>query len=184
MRQTGSLLSAAALASLIFVAPLPEGYCQQNPDAAKIAQPGEAAGHKQSIAIPKRYPQAIAGLEVLADLTVTPAMYNGTCPVTLTTKAKITVNRATIVQLRFVRNDNTRSDLAVLVFDEPGTQEIVRTWQLASPTDSPDFSGWQAVQINYPMKVQSNTAYFRGTCTNAAQPLKEPSRPGSGARKE
>ncbi|RJR33301.1 MAG: hypothetical protein C4576_28295 [Desulfobacteraceae bacterium] len=115
---------------------------------------------------PDRYPAAIAGLEVLADLSVSPTTHNGQCPAVFTFKGKITVNRAATVQYRFVRSDNVRHALGVLTFDGPGTQEVTDTWVFDDPAQLPAFRGWEAIQINLPMKLQSNVAYFNGTCTD------------------
>ena len=135
------------------------GYPQEKSEptqtpAKKLAKP------------PARYPTAIAGLEVLADLSVSPSSYTGQCPAVFTFKGKITVNRATTVQYRFIRSDNTRHALGVLTFDGPGSQEVTDTWVFDDPAQLPAFKGWEAIQLNLPMKGQSNIAFFTGTCTD------------------
>lgn len=170
MRCTKSFLSLAVMASLLFIGPIPRSYSQQIPDKGKILQGRESASQQRLKERPQRYPGAIVGLEVIADLTVDPTMYKGECPGTFTFKGKIATNRPGPVHYRFIRSDNTRSELLVLNFDEPGTKEVTTTWQFDGPSASPDFTGWQAIQVSFPMKVQSNTALFRGTCTNERKP--------------
>jgi hypothetical protein len=129
------------------------------------SEPAQAPAKKPAKP-PARYPTAIAGLEVLADLSVSPTNYKGPCPATFTFKGKITVNRATTVQYRFIRSDNTRHALGVLTFDGPGTQEVTDTWVFDDPAQLPAFKGWEAIQLNLPMKIQSNIAFFSGTCSD------------------
>ncbi len=166
MRCVKCLLPITAMAVLLFAGPIPHGYSQQAPEKGKILQGRESASQQRLKERPSRYPGAIVGLEVIADLTVTPATYTGECPVTLTFNGKIAVNRPGPVHYRFIRSDNTRSEMFILNFEEPGTKEVSTTWKFDNPSASPDFTGWQAIQVSYPMKVQSNTALFRGTCTN------------------
>ena len=40
------------------------------------------------------------------------------------------------------------------------------TWEFDDPTQLPKFKGWEMIQVNLPMKAQSNVAYFEGTCTD------------------
>lgn len=115
---------------------------------------------------PERYPTALAGLEVLADLTVTPLTFTGSCPAAFTFKGQITVNRPTVLQYRFIRSDNTRHSLGVLEFKEAGTQVVTDVWEFDDITQLPDIKGWEAIQVNFPMKVRSNLAYINGTCTD------------------
>ncbi|OPY70853.1 MAG: hypothetical protein A4E57_00168 [Syntrophorhabdaceae bacterium PtaU1.Bin034] len=173
MLRAKGLLSAAVIASLMFVGPIPHCLSQEGPDTVKGSQGQETTRPQRLKARPERYPKALAGLEVIADLTATPAVYNGKCPPTITFKGKIGVNIATIIHYRFVRSDNVRSQPGVLVFEEPGTKEVTATWQLDDVTPSTEFTGWQAIQISYPAKVQSNTAYFRGTCEDDGKSVGE-----------
>lgn len=115
---------------------------------------------------PERYPTALAGLEVLADLTVTPLSHTGSCPAAFTFKGKITVNRPTVLQYRFIRSDNTRHSLGVLEFKEAGSQEVTDVWEFDDITQLPAIKGWEAIQVNFPMKVRSNITYIYGTCTD------------------
>jgi hypothetical protein len=115
---------------------------------------------------PERYPTALAGLEVLADLTVTPLTFTGSCPAKFTFKGKITVNRPTVLQYRFIRSDNTRHSLGVLEFKEAGTKEVTDVWEFDDITQLPNIKGWEAIQVNFPMKVRSQLAYINGTCTD------------------
>lgn len=137
------------------------GYSQEKSEPKQTpAKPGK--GFK----LTPRYPAALAGLEVLADLSVSPSSYTGQCPAVFTFKGKITVNRAATVQYRFIRSDNTRHSLGVLTFEGPGSQEVTDTWVFDDPAQLPAFKGWEAIQLNLPMKGQSNIAFFTGTCTD------------------
>ena len=161
-----SVVITKLLMCLIFMCFTVNGYSQeestpiQNPETQQPAKPQMLKKR------PPRYPTALAGLEVLADLSVSPTTYTGPCPAVFTFKGKITVNRETIVQYRFIRSDNTRPALGVLTFEEAGTQEVTNTWEFDDPTQLPTIRGWEAIQLNFPMKIRSNLAYIRGTCTD------------------
>lgn len=141
------------------------GYSQQtsttipDPEAQKPAKPSKLPER------PPRYPTALAGLELLADLSVSPAAHTGPCPALLTFRGKISVNRPATVHYRFVRSDNTRTKPEVLTFEEAGTKEVTDTWRFENTARAPTFSGWEAIQVSFPMKAQSNVAYFTGSCT-------------------
>lgn len=146
---------------LILIGFTVDGYSQEKSET--IQKPETQKPVKK---LSPRYPTALAGLEVLADLSVSPPSYTGKCPTVFTFKGKITVNRPATVQYRFVRSDNTRHALGVLTFEEAGTKEVTDTWVFDDPAQLPTFQGWEAIQVNLPMKIQSNLAYFKGTCTD------------------
>lgn len=143
-----------------------QGYSQEKSQTIKNPETQQPARKPGLTKRPPRYPAALAGLEVVADLSVSPPNYTGQCPAVFTFKGKITVNRAATVQYRFVRSDNTRHSLGVLTFEKAGSQEVTDTWVFDDPTQLPTFRGWEAIQVNLPMKVKSNLAHFKGTCTD------------------
>ncbi|MEW6668937.1 MAG: hypothetical protein AB1512_27320 [Thermodesulfobacteriota bacterium] len=163
-----SAVITVLLSCLVLMGLTLDGYSQQEPGAPQspAAQKEQKATPKKLIERPARYPRATAGLEVIADLSVSPSNFKGPCPAVFTFKGKISVNRPATVQYRFVRSDNVRHALGVLTFDKPGTQEVTDTWEFDDPTQLPTFKGWEAIQINLPMKIKSNVAYFEGTCTD------------------
>lgn len=166
MVRTRGFLILFTLTCLFLTGFMTEGSCQQNSETLQTPQSQPPAKIQRLPKRPDRAPSAVAGLEVVSDLIASPAVYTGPCPAPITIKGKIGVNRATIVQYRFIRSDNSRSEPKVLNFEKPGSQEVSDTWQFDDPSASPDFSGWQAIQFNYPTKDRSNVAFFKGTCTN------------------
>jgi hypothetical protein len=110
-------------------------------------------------------------VKVIADLSVSPLTHAGPCPALFTFKGKIHVNKPTTVQYRFVRSDNSRSLPVYLAFEKPGMKEVTDTWQLGDAKGLPTFSGWEALQIIWPMKADSNRVYFKGSCTDPGPPL-------------
>jgi len=178
-----SVVITKLLTCLILMGFAAHGYSQEESKPVQNPETQRPAKLPMLKKRPDRYPTALAGLEVLVDLTVSPPTYTGSCPAVFTFYGKITVNRATIVQYRFVRSDNTRHSLGVLVFEKPGTQEVSDTWAFDDTTQLPTIRGWEAIQTNFPMKVRSNLAYINGTCTDfkgkpptpeSQEPLKGP----------
>jgi hypothetical protein len=110
------------------------------------------------------------GRQIVADLTVTPLSYTGPCPAVFTFKGVIYTNRPSPVSYKFVRSDGNHSGARTLVFDKEGRQEVSFTWELAdTSTSAPGgvFTGSAVMQVVAPvnMKIQSNEATFRASCT-------------------
>ncbi len=105
------------------------------------------------------------GISVVADVSVSPSIYAGACPTTFTFKGDITVNKAATVYYRFIRSDNYRSQPLPLTFEKAGSQEVAHSWQTGAGTGS-TLEGWAAIQIVAPIKFQSNSAYFKGNCSD------------------
>ncbi len=170
MHKRRSVFTIMMLPYLILTLVMAEAYGQQRSTA-----PGEPEAQKPAKSQKQEVPvirnrSALAGFEVLADLSVSPRTHSGPCPTTFTFEGKITVNRAAIVHYRYVRSDNTRTSPAILTFEKAGTQAVTDTWQFDDPTQDPTFSGWEAIQIILPLKFQSNVAFFKGTCTERSRP--------------
>ncbi len=144
-----------------------QGYPQEGPNTAKEPHIEKMPEDLQKLPTrPPRYPGALAGLEVIVDLNVDTSSYTGPCPAVFKFNGRITVNRPGIVQYRFFRSDNTRYSLGILKFEKAGAQEITDTWVFDDPAQLPDFKGWEAVEVTYPMKARSNLIYFQGTCAD------------------
>jgi len=102
-------------------------------------------------------------VNVAADLSAGPESYAGKCPVLITFKGTIRVNRPTTVKYRFIRSDNADGPVQTLTFRRAGTQKVKTTWQLGGPARD-DYKGWEAIDILSPVAVRSNRAYFEVRC--------------------
>jgi hypothetical protein len=108
-----------------------------------------------------------AGLQVIADLSVSPLTYTGPCPAVFNFKGLINVNKPTTVSYKFVRSDGVHTEANTLTFEKPGRQEVTTTWQFGDGTAPATFSGAVFMEVVYPVnvKIRSNAAYFKGSCT-------------------
>jgi hypothetical protein len=109
-------------------------------------------------------------VRVKATLSASPTSYSGECPALITFRGKISVNRPTTVQYKFIRSDNAQAPTHTLKFAKAGTQEVSTTWQLGGASLT-TYSGWQAIEIISPVSVQSNKASFSIRCAEAVQPM-------------
>lgn len=171
MLRRRSITIVVALACLMLTGFTVRGNSQEKSDTPQGPSGQQPTTVEEQVTRPQRWPTALAGLELIADLTVTPVTYEGPCPALFTFKGKISVNRPVAVYYRFVRSDNTRTDPGVLTFEKPGSREVTYTWQLGGTAATPEFNGWVAIQTSLPMKRKSNPAFFRGSCTNLEQPV-------------
>ena len=103
-------------------------------------------------------PQPTVAQHHSASLNVNPPIYSGTCPTTITFNGTITAPGAGRVQYKFVRSDGALSPVQTLEFTAPGAKPVNHTWW----TDGP--SGWEAIQIVYPVSLTSNRAEFTLRC--------------------
>jgi hypothetical protein len=173
-RKTRSSIRIMLLTGLILAGFMAPAWPEEQPEPAQTPPKAGEEVKKH----PRFYRNALAGLEIVADLSVTPT-YNGPCPAVFTFKGKISVNRPVTLQYRFVRSDNIRHAMEILTFDEAGSKEVTKTWEFDDPAQLPSFSGWEAIQVLLPVKMQSNPAFFRGTCTDYKGASLEPqSQPG------
>lgn len=101
-------------------------------------------------------------VEVL--LRADPFDYSGPCPVKITFSGRISVvGGAGRVVYRFLRSDGASAPVETLNFDAPGSKDVSTTWTLGGAA-SPDFSGWQAIEILEPQERRSANATFRIKC--------------------
>lgn len=158
------------LAGLILIGFSDDGYSQQQPDT--LQKPGK---EQPSTAIQPtlRSPRLDGlGLQVIADLSVSPLVYTGSCPAVFTFKGRIYANKATEVLYKFIRSDGVYSEVKSLVFEKEGRQEVTYTWQVGDPAKLSKFRGSIIMQVLFPigMIIKSNEAIFRGTCTGQGKP--------------
>jgi hypothetical protein len=165
-----SVFTIMIVPCLILTLVMAEAYGQQRSSAPEGPEAQKPAKSQKPEVPVVRNRSALAGFEVLADLSVSPRTYSGPCPTPFTFQGKITVNRAAVVHYRFVRSDNTRTSPAILTFEKAGTQEVTDSWQFDGPAQPATFSGWEAIQIILPLRFQSNVAFFNGTCTERSRP--------------
>jgi hypothetical protein len=166
-RKPGAIL---VLACMILIGFLADGYSQQQSDTLQVPGKEQPPTVQQpTLKWPRR---EAAGLRVIADLSVSPLAYTGSCPAVFTFKGQIYANRATKVQYKFIRSDRVHTEPKTLVFEKEGRQEVTHTWQLGDEMKLPTFSGAAVMQVVYPLnvKIQSNEAVFRGTCTGRGSP--------------
>jgi hypothetical protein len=172
MRGKASVILLAATC-LLLMGLSANGYSQQQSETV------QSQGAKQPPAAPQpalKWPRReAAGLQVVADLSVTPLNYTGSCPATFTFKGQIYANRATEVQYKFVRSDGVHTEAKTLTFEKEGRQEVTYTWQATDAETLPAFRGSVVMQVVYPLnvKIRSNEAVFRGTCTSRDKPVAE-----------
>jgi hypothetical protein len=175
MVQNRTSVTVLALACLIFIGFSADGYSQPQSDTVQTPKKEQPPTVRQpTVTWPRR--QA-AGLQVIADLSVTPLTYTGLCPAVFTFKGQIYANRATVAQYKFIRSDGVHTEAKTLTFEKEGRQEVTYTWQVGDAAKLPSFSGAAVMQVVYPLnvKIQSNEAVFRGTCTGQGKP--EPENP-------
>jgi len=83
-------------------------------------------------------------------VTATPADYTGTCPVTITFKAAVTLDGPGQVKYKWLRSDGATDTLVhpPLTFTGPSTLYATTTWQLGAtvPAFQP-FNGWEKIAL-------------------------------------
>ena len=94
-----------------------------------------------------------------ASLEAIPDRYEGSCPKTVIFKGRITANGKGIVKYEFVRSDGAKARVQSLNFHAAGSKDVSTTWQLGR-----SYSGWQAIRILSPQKMESNRARFQVRC--------------------
>ncbi len=90
-----------------------------------------------------------------------PVLLSAACPATVRFKGRITSQKAGEVTYKFVRSDGGKMSTKTLKFEQPGTQSVETSWKLGR-----NFSGWMAIEIETPVKIQSNRASFEVECNN------------------
>ncbi len=172
MMQSRTFVAILVLTGLILIGYSDDGYSQQQSDT--LQSPGKQKTTNQNITWPRKQGGRI---QVVADLSVSPLVHTGSCPAVFTFKGRIYANKATAVTYKFIRSDGVHSEAKTLVFEKEGRQEVTYKWEMGDGAKLPTFRGGAVIQVIYPinMKMQSNEAIFRGTCTGQGMP--EPMNP-------
>jgi hypothetical protein len=167
MTQSRNFLAILVLACLIFFGVSADGYSQQQSGDSQT--PGKEQKTNKIMTWPRRQGGSI---QVVADLSVSPLVHTGSCPAVFTFKGRIYANKATAVTYKFIRSDGVHSEAKTLVFEKEGRQEVTYKWEMGDVVKLPTFRGGAVMQVIYPinMKMQSNEAIFRGTCTGQGMP--------------
>ena len=110
---------------------------------------------------------SVQSLQVVSvSLTASPEVYDGLCPATITFSGNITVKGKGPVKYTFLRSDGASAPVYTLDFDSDGTKLVDTTWTLGLPT----FDGWQSIKILSPSEMESNRAWFKGSCQQQSPP--------------
>lgn len=150
-------VAAAVVAwNVIFDGGAPEPTVSASPPATSQTSPPAPAQSSTG-------PTDFRVVEVI--LRADPAEYVGPCPVTITFSGRISVaGGGGTVSYKFLRNDGASAPVQTLVFDSPGSKDVMDTWTLGGDSLQ-SYSGWQAIQIFDPEERTSNEAAFSITCT-------------------
>ncbi|HSS19009.1 MAG TPA: hypothetical protein VLL54_02950 [Pyrinomonadaceae bacterium] len=108
---------------------------------------------------PQQEPQQTLQV-VSATLTASPEVFDGKCPVTINFNGNITVKGTGKVTYTFVRSDGATGPVQTLNFSGEDTRSVDASWALNLPA----FNGWESIRILLPNEVESNQAFFKGTC--------------------
>lgn len=95
-------------------------------------------------------------------ITAEPKNYSGICPATIKfhIEFKTTSLSPITVKYQIFRSDSAKSDIRTISLSKLNPKKITDTWQL-----NQDYSGWKAVRILSPLKMDSNKAEFTVKCT-------------------
>ncbi len=109
------------------------------------------------------------GLEIVADLSIDPPTYAGSCPAEFLLKGRITINKPITIYYRFIGTNMPPSLAKPLAFEKPETKEVSETRSLGS-TNTPTLRATAVLQVVWPGKADSNVVDVMLNCTNAAKP--------------
>lgn len=84
-------------------------------------------------------------------------IYEGKCPQRVSFGGWITTNGKGTALYRFVRSNETKSDIKNLFFPGPGTKKVRDSWMAKR-------YGWDLIEVFEPAKIVSKRAYFRIKC--------------------
>jgi len=115
-----------------------------------------------TISLPKPQAQEQSLQVTSAKLVSTPEVYDGQCPVTLNFNGEISASGKGQVQYTFIRSDGATAPTYTLEFNGADTKAVDTTWTLSLPA----FNGWVAIRILSPNELESEHAFFKGTCLN------------------
>lgn len=108
---------------------------------------------------------ANAAQTITATLAARPTSFSGKCPATIAFNGQITITEPGRIQYKFIRSDGATAPVQTLDFAQPGSKPVSTTWMLGGPS-LPSYEGWEAIQVVYPLQVQSNKAVFKVQCAD------------------
>jgi len=98
-------------------------------------------------------------------LRAEPENYAGQCPARVSFLGEIKATKPGKVQYRFIRSDGALAMVETLEFDRPGVKPVGTSWDLDA-----DYSGWMAIQVLYPVELESNRVNFKISCLKLEKP--------------
>jgi hypothetical protein len=98
-----------------------------------------------------------------AQLSASPAQFQGACPATIRFTGEIRAAKPGKVQFKFVRSDGASSAVQTLLFSAPGSKPISTTWTLGGQAVT-RYQGWQAIEFVHPPTGRSPPANFSIQC--------------------
>jgi hypothetical protein len=158
--RTKSVVAALVCACMMLTGYAISGNCQTAKD--KSRESNQPVPDNQGSPVSLR--NIRLGLEIIADLDVSPSAYRGPCPGEFTFKGRITVNKPITLFYRFAGGNVPPSAAKKITFEGPGTKEVIDVRRFGDK--QPSFSGSAVLQVVWPGKADSNGVYFKGLCTN------------------
>ena len=99
-------------------------------------------------------------IEVQVEVWGDTGPYTGSCPHRFEFYGRITVNRATTVQYRWLRSDGARAPVKTITFTGPGSQVVSSIWQLGA-----EGNFWKQLEIISPVPLLSDKLSFSVDCS-------------------
>jgi hypothetical protein len=161
-----SLTVTMILACAILTGFAASGHCQKSADSPQNTGVQPKPGDQK---LPPSLRQMRAGLEVVADLSIDPPAYTGSCPAEFALKGRIASNKPITIYYRFTGANMPPSLAKPLTFEKAGTKEVTETRSLGN-TSTPALRATAVLQVVWPGKADSNVLDVILTCTNAVQP--------------
>ncbi len=95
-------------------------------------------------------------------ITAEPKSYTGVCPANIKFTIEFTTSSPSpfTVQYQIFRSDGAKSELRTISVSKMSPKKLTETWQL-----NQDYSGWEAVRVVSPVRMESNRAEFTVKCT-------------------
>jgi hypothetical protein len=165
MARRRTLLSAVMMmACIAFLGIRTDGHAQENRAASREKPVIQQSPPSQALQPYQRTKRR--GLIVVADVSVTPLTYSGSCPAIFTLKGQIYVNEPMMVLYKIIRSDNMPMEPIALTFEKEERKEITYTWKLGDPAKSASFNEWALIEAVYPVntKIRSNVVFLKGSC--------------------
>jgi hypothetical protein len=122
--------------------------------------------------------QVTGGVSVVTgvDLAVTPAVYNGLCPTTLTLSATITSSAPGTVRYYWSYSDGSRSREVSFQMTAAGSQNITQAFSLGYPSVLID--GWDQINIVQEGQPLTARAAYHLDCSSQRNSGQQPAKPG------